>query len=217
MRIPTRSLPEQLLLLACCFAFSPLIAKAQQAPVVAKPPAELFLLVPEPRAMRTDLSIVPMGSKETVFSPAREITERPGLTTYSKEDFARLGVGVDKFAERAKAAADRLLGTLQVEWIKGADGKVAYAVFRGDRPIMASLLVAPSLPKVFSQAFGKEIWLVLPDRHSLYVFPAKADALIEFTGDLRERYENEPYAASCEIFEASAETGNLRVVGSYRE
>jgi|JI10StandDraft_1071094.scaffolds.fasta_scaffold164555_3 hypothetical protein len=167
--------------------------------------------------MRTDLSIVPDMSKETVLSPAREIAERPGLTTYSKDDFARLGVGVDKFAERAKAAADRLLGTVQVEWIKGTDGKIAYAVFRGDRPIMASLLVAPSLPKVFSQAFGKQIWLVLPDRHSLYVFPPKAEALVEFTGDLRERFENEPYAASCEVFEANAETGSLKVVASFRE
>ncbi|MCB1210138.1 MAG: hypothetical protein KDK97_12455 [Verrucomicrobiales bacterium] len=217
MSLSTRSLPQRLLRAACIVALSPLIAVAQQAPAVAKPATELFLLVPEPRAMRTELSIVPEGSKETVLSPAREIAERPGLATYSKEAFERLGVGVDKFAERAKAAADRLLSTLQVEWIKGADGKVAYAVFRGDRPIMASLLVAPSLPKVFSQAFGKEIWLVLPDRHSLYVFPAKAEALVEFTGDLRERYENEPYAASCEVFEANAETGKLRVVASYRE
>ena len=42
--------------------------------------------------------------------------------------------------------------------------------------------------------------MVTPDRHSLYVFPAKVELLNEFAEDLAERYASDPYATSCEVF-----------------
>lgn len=150
--------------------------------------------------MRTERSVVPEGAQATVLTPAREIAEVPGIEVYPKEDFAKLGLSPETFAERAKKTAEKLLTEIKPDLIKGTDGKVAYAVYRGERPVMASLLIAPSLPVIFEDLFGAEIWVALPDRHSLFVFPAKKEAVEEFIADLTLRYKEDPHAASPEIF-----------------
>lgn len=172
-------------------------ASAQEKP---KAKLETLLMLPEPREMRTDRSVVPEGAQATVLTPAREIADVPGIEVYPKEDFAKLGLSPETFAERAKKTAEKLLGAIKPDVIKGADGKVTYAVYRGERPVMASLLIAPSLPVIFEDMFGAEIWVALPDRHSLYVFPAKPEALEDFIADLATRYKEDPHAASPEVF-----------------
>ncbi|MES2598893.1 MAG: hypothetical protein V4662_26410 [Verrucomicrobiota bacterium] len=165
-----------------------------------KPKLETLLMLPEPREMRTERSVVPEGAQATVLSPAREIADVPGIEVYPKEDFAKLGLSPETFGERAKKTAEKLLTEIKPDVIKGADGKPAYAVYRGERPVMASLLIAPSLPVIFEDMFGAEIWVALPDRHSLYVFPAKKEVVEEFIADLAVRYKEDPHAASPEIF-----------------
>ncbi len=168
------------------------------------PRLETLLMLPEPRALRTELSVVLAEAQKTVFSPAKEIAGIPGIEVYSKEDFQRYGLSPETFAERSKKTADRLLGELKADLIKDVNGKVLYAVYRGDRPIMACLLIAPSLPKKFQDLFGSEIWVATPDRHSLYIFPAKPEALEEFVPDLAARFEEDAHAASSEIFALKA-------------
>ncbi|MDZ4286305.1 MAG: hypothetical protein U0984_00010 [Prosthecobacter sp.] len=175
---------------------------------------ESLLLLPEPRALRSELSVVPAGAVETVLSPAREIAAIPGIETYSKDEFKRLGLSVQTFTARAKTAADKLLASLKPDLVRDAEGKMLYAVYRGERPVMASLLLAPSLPKLFEKDFGKEIWVALPDRHSLFIFPAKPEALQDFTADLAERFWADVHAASAEIF-AIKSGEEPRVVGSF--
>jgi hypothetical protein len=185
------------------------LTQAQESPRL-----ETMLMLPEPRALRTELSVVPLEAQKTVFSPAREIADVPGIEVYGKEDFQRFGLSPETFAERAKKTADRLLAQLKADLVKDADGKVLYAVYRGDRPIMACLLIAPSLPKVFQDLFGPEIWVATPDRHSLYIFPAKPEALEDFVLDLATRYEADAHAASSEIF--ALKTGTQpQVVASF--
>jgi hypothetical protein len=175
---------------------------------------ELLVLLPEPRVLGTEISVKPDGARHTVFSPARETAEMPGVQTYAKEEFLKLGISVDTFVARARAAADRLLASIQPDLVKDAEGRVQYAVYRSDRPLMASLVTAPSLPVTFEKLFGPEIWVALPDRHSLFVFPASPDALEEFTTDLGERYRADARAARKEIF--TLKKGEApKVVGSF--
>jgi len=175
---------------------------------------ETLLMLPEPRVLRTERSITPEGAELTVLSPAREVADSPGIEVYAKEDFERLGLSPETFAERSKKIADRLLASLKPDLIKDAAGKVQYAVYRGDRPIMSSLLMAPSLPQVFEELFGKEIWVACPDRHSLFVFPAKPEAIEEFVADLADRFESDAHASSPEIFALKAGVP-MRVVASF--
>ncbi|WP_461785534.1 hypothetical protein [Prosthecobacter sp.] len=166
---------------------------------------ETLLLMPEPKAMRSSYSIVPAGAKQTVLTPYRESTVSPGgIEPYSQASFAKLGLSVETFAERAKTAADKRLTQMQPELKKGEDGRIAYAVYRGESSLFPTLLIAPSLPKIYEELFGKEIWVAMPDRHALYVFPARPEILQEFTGDLAERYAEDAFAASCEVFSLKA-------------
>ena len=186
--------------LLCLLLLTVNVLRAQQ-PVVPERKLESLLLMPEPKAMRGVYSITLPNSKKTVFTCYRESTaEVSGVESYSVEAFTKLGLSVESFAARAKAAADKRLLQLKPELIKGEDGRIAYAVYRGDSPLYATLIFAPSLPKIFAELFGPEIWVAAPDRHALYVFPAKAGLLDEFSADLAERYTTDAFAASCEIF-----------------
>lgn len=161
--------------------------------------AETYLLLPEPRVMGTTTSRPFADSRRTLFTPTRQTADGK-LHRFSRDEFSKLGLSWDSYLERAQTAADRRLAALQPEMIKNEKGKVAYAVYRGENPAIACLLVAPSLAIIFKNFFGDEVWLVAPDRHSLYVFPAREEALEEFADDLRERFEENPFAASDEVF-----------------
>ncbi|HEY1049047.1 MAG TPA: hypothetical protein VGE39_04805 [Prosthecobacter sp.] len=195
--------------------------EAANGPTPTAAPAErrleTLLLMPEPKAMRTAYSVVPAGAQQTVLTPYRESAVSPnGIEPYTQESFSKLGLGVETFAQRAKLAADKRLLQLRPELIKGEDGKIAYAVYRGESSLFPTLLIAPSLPGIFGELFGKEIWAAMPDRHSLYIFPANPDLLAAFAPDLADRYTTEPYAASCEIFSLKAGE-EPKVVASFVE
>lgn len=188
----------------CLLLIVPPLLLAQQPDAVERK-LETLLLMPEPKAMRSALSFAPAGAKQTVLTPYREAPKSlNGVEAHTQESFTKLGLSVETFAQRARNAADKRLMQLRPELIKGEDGKVAYAVYRGESSMFPTLLVAPSLPKIFEDLFGKEIWVAMPDRHALYVFPAKPDLLHEFTADLADRYTTDPYAVSCEVFSIKA-------------
>lgn len=125
-----------------------------------------------------------------------------------------LGLSPETFAKRAAAAADKRLAGLKPDIIRNDQGRVLYVVYRGESEQFASLLVAPSLPRRFEQMLGKELWVALPDRHALYLFPAQSAALQEFTHDLASRYADDPFAASGEIFSLKAGE-EPRVIASF--
>jgi len=176
---------------------------------------EAFVLVPEPRTMRSAVS-KPLGNaRETVFTPMRENLGSTGLEVYTEAEFNKLGVGWDTFVEKARAAADRRLATLQPEYVKDADGRVRYAVYRGEQQWFAGLILAPSLRKIFEPVFGKEIWMAAPDRNALYVFPPNESVVDDFSGDLEERFNATPYSASEEVFVLKEEDDFPQAVGNF--
>jgi hypothetical protein len=205
---------------ACVCAQEKKVSAVTKAPEMAgsttRTQAEPFLLLPEPREMRVAHSIILGGAKHTVFTPMHRTAGKTALEAYSKAEFAKLGISADSFAERARAAADRILASLQPELIKDDAGRVRYAVYRGDEPIYACLMVAPSLGKVFQNVFGKEVWVAAPDRNALYVFPPNAAVVDDFSGDLEQRFEAEAFAASEEVFVVPADRGELKAVATFR-
>ncbi len=186
---------------------------AEDATVAKK--LEAFLLLPEPKAMRTKQSMTIGNALHTVLTPARQIATSPGIELYSSAEFAKLGISIDSFLKKAREAADKKLSSIQPEFMKDEAGRIRYAVYRGEEPLYACLLIAPSLSKIFESIFGKEIWLVAPDRNSLYIFPANAPVLDDFTADLQERFETTPYSASEEVFSLKLDTGELKAIGNF--
>ena len=186
-------------------------AWAQQS----KATRELLLLLPEPISLRTSISQPIEGAARTVLTPARQTDFPGGAETYSSDEFSKLGFSAATFVERARAAADKRLARLQPEYIRADDGAIQYAVYRDDSGLMATLLSAPSLGRIFQKIFGDKIWVAIPDRYALYVFPAKEEALKEFVPDLVDRYNNNPYAASPELFELSKDESVPRVIAAF--
>ena len=178
-------------------------------------PLELFLMLPEPRVMGSASAKPWAGARRTVLSPARETSGKPGIETYSKAEFDKLGVSWEKFLEKAQAAAEKRLAALKPEFKQGPDGSVLYAVYRSDKPTVASLLIAPSLAKIFERIFGPEVWVVAPDRYTLYVFPSDGSTLAEFATDLKARFEVEAFVASDEIFSMKADGSEQKALGSF--
>ena len=189
--------PFRFIIPAClAVAICQLMAQQPAATVRLEP----YVLLPEPSALRSPHSIVPAGAVKTVLTPARQTLDKLGVAAYSADEFKKLGISKETFAQKARAAADARLAQMQPEFIKDDTGTTRYAVFRGESPLIASLVAAPSLIKNFTSLFGKDVWAALPDRNSLYIFPAKPEMLAEFADDLAERYNTNPYAASCEVF-----------------
>lgn len=192
------------------------VAQAQES-APSKSTPETFLLLPEPHIMRSPRSMNLKGSKNTVITPAKEVAESPFITTYTAAELLAIGISPETFAKRARNVADQLLRDLKPEWIRDEQGQIIYAVYRGERPIYASLMMAPSLPLLFEATFGPEIWVTSPDRNALYVFPAKAAILNDFAGDLEDRFKSEPYAATSEIFSWKKGAIEPVAVGSFAE
>lgn len=185
--------------------------RAQQS----KATRELMLLLPEPRALRTSISQPIEEAVRTVLTPAKESDYPGGVETYSAEEFRKLGFSAATFVERARAAADKRLAKLQPEYVRAEDGTIQYAVYRDESGMMATLLSAPSLGRIFQKIFGDKIWVAIPDRYALYVFPAKEGSVAEFVPDLRERYNGQPYAASPELFELSKDEDVPKVIAAF--
>lgn len=185
-------------------------------PVVAIFKPELFLMLPEPRAMGSSISKSHAGSKNTFFTPARQSDDGHGIRAYTPAEFAKLGISWETFLERAVAAADKRLAAMQPEWKKDDAGQVLYAVYHSDDPSVAAILVAPSLAQIFKKVFPDGVWLAAPNRNTLYVFPAKAVMVESFAEDLKDQFDDNPFAASDEIFELKDEGGKLRVVASFK-
>lgn len=177
---------------------------------------EQFLMLTEPRAMGSSISKTYAGSKNTVFTPARQNDDGHGIRPYTSAEFARLGISWETFMERAQAVADKRLSAIQPEWKKDDAGQVLYAVYHSDEPDMASILLAPSLAQIFKKVFPDGVWLAAPNRNTLYVFPAKSGVVESFAEDLKEHFDDHPYAASDEVFALKADGGALRVVASFK-
>lgn len=190
---------------ACLWAEDKTVAKKLEA----------FLLLPEPKTMSTKQSVSLGNALHTVLTPARQIAASPGIEPYSPTEFAKLGISVDTFLKKARDAADKRLAAMQPELLKDDAGRVRYAVYRGEEPLFACLLIAPSLSKIFEGIFGKEIWLVTPDRNSLYIFPPNAPVLDDFAADLQEHFEATPYSASEEVFSLKLDTGEIKAIGNF--
>ncbi len=195
----------------------PAPASAADAAATGAHKLEIYLMLLEPRAMRNPRSKFLGNSQLSVFTPARQTKEIPGIEAYTQTDFTKLGISVDSFLAKAQTAADRRLASLKPELKKDEGGRVRYAVIRGEDPIYASLIIAPGLLKMFEPIFGKEIWLAAPDRNALYIFPPNHAVVEDFAADLEDRYSTATYPSSQEIFVLKDDGKGLTVLGNFKK
>lgn len=203
-----------ILLMALASILTAAVLAGEPVAPIGKP--EKFLMLPEPRAMGSSTSKNHAGSKNTVFTPARQNDDGNGIRPYTPAEFAKLGISWETFMERAQVAADKRLASMQPEWKKDDAGQVLYAVYHSDDSGVAAILLAPSLAQIFKKVFPDGVWLAAPNRNTVYVFPAKSGVVESFAEELKARFDDHPFAASDEIFAHKADGGALQVVASFK-
>jgi hypothetical protein len=168
-------------------------------------------LLPEPAFMRPDYSFPIEGTKETILAP--ELVKGNDVNDLTKDDVARLKLGLDSIRRVADASANTLLASLIPEYVRDKKGVVQFVVLASDSPATAGAAFAPNLAAKFADVLGPDILVAIPNRYRVYVYPALASHFQD-TADLVLRdYETSGYPVSKEVFRVTKE--GLRAVGSF--
>lgn len=204
--------------LATCLAVSCLCAAA--TPLQAEPltfradvPESDWLLVPEPKFMRPEVSWPLEGSERTVMAAAFAVGNE--VETMSRRTFQALGVSEDEFLAKARENLMTRLDAARPEMIRDSDGVLQCVLFRGDDQALAGLMFAPGLVQRYDPVFGPELVVIAPRRSMLFVFPKLASRFEEFATDVLMAYKNTPHPVSPEVFEVDAV--GARAVGIFEE
>ena len=166
----------------------------------------------EPRFMRSHVSQPVPNAKATVM--AAGWTDSTGeVHCFAKLDFDQLRPpGWAAFAEKTQAAATAELARLTPEYSRDRNRVVECAILRSDRQTTASAIFAPGFLKRFSDVFGAKLLVAIPNRFTIYVFPALASRYQDYATRVASDYHNSSYPVSLELFELSAQ--GLRAIGT---
>jgi hypothetical protein len=109
------------------------------------------------------------------------------------------------------AAAEDALKSCRITWIRDAQGVKEGAVLDGEDAFTCAALFAPSLLDKFTDIFGPEIFVAVPSRFRLYVFPKLAANPALMAPLVLSDYRAAVYPVSPELFQVDA--AGVRAVG----
>ena len=172
-----------------------------------------WFFLPEPRFMRHEISFPLSGAKNTVLAPARlgeAGVEFPTVATWT-------AAGLDEEAVRKVTAhiASEWLRHVKVEWVRNSKNVVDYAALRSEKFPVCVTIFAPEFRKQFDDVFGPKVMLVIPNRQTVFVFPALAADISEYSPMILEAWRGPAAKVSLEVFELS-ERG-LKAAGRIEE
>ena len=166
----------------------------------------------EPKFMRPALSQPIPGAKTTVLA-AGWADENQELHCFPQKQFELSGKpDWTDFAHKTEAAASAELARLTPEYVRGRNQVIECAVLRSPRQTTVCALLAPDFLKRFSDIFGSKVLIAVPNRFTIYVFPALASRYTDYAGRIASDYHNSSYPVSQEVFELSAQ--GLKAVGA---
>ena len=119
----------------------------------------------------------------------------------------------EAFAEAARPAAAAELARLEPEYLRDKDQVIQCAILRSDRQTTAGALLAPDFLKRFRDIFGSKLLVAVPNRFTIYIFPALASRYAGYGERVVAEYRDSTYPVSREVFELSAE--GMKAVGTF--
>ena len=160
------------------------------------------------------------GARHSVFLPVFRNQNAAAVTPYSEDQFQKLRIGWPGFYEKAQNAAElwmrEVIPTFRLD---EKTGEPVYGAIHVEHPLTSGLLLAPSFPKLFSEALGtKDLVAVVPNQHSIYVFPAKKTTVAAFGDLVASTYGaalEDGTAASPELFFIGDPERGIHVVGGF--
>lgn len=108
-------------------------------------------------------------------------------------------------------AAEQALAECKITWLRDQQGIKEGAVLDGEAPYICAAIFAPSLLDRFADVFGPEIYLAIPSRFRIYLFPKLATELRFIAPLVLSDYRAAIYPVSPELFQL--DSSGLRAVG----
>jgi len=161
--------------------------------------------------MHPEVSFPIEGAKRTVLVPGYLSDGDPQY--FSKKDWDALGLTWDAF--RARAVRNATEKKFQAELVRDRNKVVQYASITSEDPLTATMIFSPDFLKKFQDIFGPTVLVALPNRFTVYVFPALASEYKDYSALVLHDYHSSAYPVSLEVFEISA-TG-IRAIGVFED
>jgi len=166
----------------------------------------------EPGFMHPEVSMPISGAQRTVL--AAGYMDSDGQPEYlSRKDWDALGLNWDTF--RARAAQNATEKKFHAELVRDANKVVQYAAITSDDPLTATMILSPDFLKKFKDLFGPTVLVSVPNRYSVFVFPALASEYRNYAPMILRAYQDSAYPVSLEVFEVSA--AGIKAIGLFED
>jgi hypothetical protein len=175
--------------------------------------AEPWVLLPEPAYMVHKGAIAIPEAKNTVLAPAQMGEFGPEFPTAAQ--WSAAGMTEEALLASARTVAAQWLKQIQPEFVRGANKVVEYAKLSSDKIPVCAVVLAPEFVQQFEEVFGPKPLVVMPNRSTVYVFPALAGRHEKYSAMILAAWHSKEARVSLEVFEVSAK--RLRAVGVYEE
>ena len=196
--------------------FLGLILPAQQpdsepAPETAPRGFEPFCVLPESYDMHPQVFVLVPGAQRVGFSLYRETSL--GLEPYTRSELRTQRLSWLECFLRGQQTATRHLQSLEPTFHRDERKIIQYAHFQSENQLTASIFISPQFLKRFEDTLGKELYIAVPDRYNVFVFPKLSDSIEKISPKMAYLFKEALYPVSREVFELNRD--GIRVVGKF--
>ncbi|MDE0569299.1 MAG: hypothetical protein OSB44_01365 [Verrucomicrobiales bacterium] len=171
-----------------------------------------LLLLIEPRNMRSPVSMIISGARNTVYSAG--YMGSLGVIHYKAEEFRRnFKYGWKQFREDALKDAAKHLEKISPVLIKNSENMIEYALIQSQNPLTPSTIILPQFREKFRDLLGPELLVILPNRSTILVFSGSENNLNLYKKTFINMYKDSIYPVSREIFRING--SGIRAIGDY--
>jgi hypothetical protein len=164
----------------------------------------------EPSFMHPEVSFPISGAKKTLLVPG--YMDADGDPQYfTKKEWDAQKLTWDNF--RARAAQNATEKQFHAELVRDLHKVVQYAAINSEDPLTATMVLSPDFLKKFKDIFGPAVLVAIPNRFTVYVFPALASEYKDYSPLVIRAYQESAYPVSLEVFEISG--AGIRAIGAF--
>jgi len=149
--------------------------------------------------MAHDISFPFGGAKGTVLAPAR--LGENGVEFPNAAAWTAAGLNEETVRKVTARFASEWLRHVKVEWVRNGKNVVEYAALRSDKFPVCVTVFAPEFRRQFEEVFGPKLMIVMPNRQTVFVFPALAADLADYAPMILDAWRSPAAKVSIEVFE----------------
>lgn len=167
----------------------------------------------EPKFMKHQVAYPIPLSQRAVFVPAFVRDGEPVFVSF--KEFKAMGADWKSFLQESRENASAELKTLTPAYTRDRKNVIEYATLGSDSPLTASVVLAPDFLKMFAETLGPKVIVAIPNRFTVFVFPALAGNFQDYTQMVYDAYHATSWPVSMEAYEVSDK--GIRTIGLYQE